>query len=155
MMGKNPDYLSVAELADSVQKSKQWIYRLIKTDDAFVKYVETIDGKQMIKKTVIPEFFGYTEVVKPENLLVSTLQEQLAIANKRADDLSEALKNEQLLHAQTAARLQQATLLLEDLQKQPDPEQQPDPEPSEDPEPVEEPKQTSFFQRLKWLFWGE
>lgn len=175
MGAKNPDYLSVSELADSVQKSKQWIYRLVKTDSEFSKYVVTVDGKQKIKKAAITEFFGYTENGKPEDPLVTILKDQISSQKQQIDslqrtidNLSEMLKAEQVLHGQTSARLQQATLLIEDLRKQAAPEnaeepvQQaaPEPERSEKPqteqsvsgEPERSDTPLTFGQRLKNLF---
>ena len=169
-MAKNPEYMSVAELADSVQKSKQWIYRLVKTDSEFAKYVVNVDGKQKIKKSAIPEFFGYTEVVKPEDQLMSILTEQvnsqrqqIEALQRTIDSLHEMLKAEQLLRANADQRI----MLLEDKLQQAEhteeePVQQAAPEPERPTEsPMEqgvsgEPERSdtplTFGQRLKNLF---
>jgi hypothetical protein len=128
-MAKNSEYLSVSELAASLGKSKQWIYVLVNRDPELRKYMTMIDGHKKFRKAVIAEYFRQEVVVKPEDELVSTLREQLALANKQIEELTEALKHEQLLHGQTAARLQQMTLMIEDKQKS---ESQPAPR----PEPV-------------------
>ena len=118
-MAKNSEYLSVSELAASLGKSKQWIYVLVNRDPELRKYMTMIDGHKKFRKAVIAEYFRQEVVVKPEDELVSTLREQLARANKQIEELTEALKHEQLLHGQTAARLQQMTLMIEDKQNRP------------------------------------
>lgn len=120
-MAKNTDCISVAELAERIQKSRQWIYTLVNKDPELRKYVVMSNGRKMFRKAVIAEYFQQ-EVEKPEDELVTLLREQLAAANKQIEELTEALKREQFLHGQTAARLQQ--LMIEDKQKPaPRPEQ--------------------------------
>lgn len=142
-------YLSVAEVSAQTGKSRQWIYKLVNNNVAFSKYVATFNGKQKIHKSAITEYFNGHTVVKPVDEYTNLLRQQLDLANKRIDELTEALKNEQLLHGQTTARLQQVTLLLEDTRK---PET-----PTSEPDPVEEPTSEglTFMQRLRRLFSGE
>ena len=89
MKDKNADYLSIAELADRVGKTRQWIYRMIEKPE-IAQYVRVVDGNKKVHKSVAWRFFNVnpeievdnvnTQETKPETpdqALVRILQEQL------------------------------------------------------------------------------
>ena len=115
-IGNNAEYISVSELSKRVGKSKQWIYKLIKTDPDFKKYVKTVGGIAMVNKSVITEFFAPVEVKKPDEQLVETLIEQVAYLKKQYDDLMKLFEREQYFRAQEKAELAEIKLLIADLQ---------------------------------------
>lgn len=132
MKDKNADYLSIAELADRVGKTRQWIYRMIEKPE-IAQYVRVVDGNKKVHKSVAWRFFNVnpeievdnvnTQETKPETpdqALVRILQEQLRNRDEEIKTLHEDLRMAQLLHAETAARLKESTdrlRALEDLQR--------------------------------------
>lgn len=115
-IGNNAEYISVSELSKRVGKSKQWIYKLIKTDPDFKKYVKTVGGIAMVNKSVITEFFAPVEVKKPDEQLVETLIEQVAYLKKQYDDLMKLFEREQYFRAQEKTALAEMKLLIANLQ---------------------------------------
>lgn len=148
-MAKNSEYISVADFAKLVNKSQQYIYRLAKNKASFRKYVID-DGHIKIHKSAVSEAFGveyegfktgerqgYTDT-KPEAALQQALIDQIELLKKQLEtkdaqlaDLAQALHHEQILHAETSARLKDTAnrlQALEDKQRQQpgaDPEQAP------------------------------
>jgi hypothetical protein len=132
-MARDPNYISIAELAEQVGKTKQWIYRMLQEKPELARYVRVIDGKKKVHKSIIWKVFGVgveTEVNEqettpetPEAAFLRVLQEQLkekdkqlAEKDKQIADLYEALRRDQILHGETAARLKETTARLQALE---------------------------------------
>ena len=148
------EYITIAELSKLVGKSNQSIYKKMKQKPSFNQYIRIFDGKKYVHKSAVWEEFGVEiegfkpvedkglENTQPDDQLISVLtdrinsqKQQIEAMQRTIDSLGEMLKAEQLLHGQTAARLQQATLLIEELRKQPEqPKQTADPERSAQPD---------------------
>lgn len=161
MKRKNSDYMSVQELSGIVNKSPQWIYKLMQKNAVFNGYTKLIDGKKRVHKSAIWQYFGIEyeghkpddgvmKEVRPEDAVYSALVEQLRAKDEQIrllhdtiDSLTDSLKAEQLLRAN-------ADRLLLEYKKEPE---RTDEQTSDDPEVVDpEPERVSFFDRLKKFF---
>lgn len=118
------DYLSVIEFAKLVGKSSQSLYKKMKPDNKFWRYVQTFNGTKMIHKSALYEVYGVSiednNINQPDefielpsdNNLVRELKERIAEQSRTIDELHkalasahESLQNEQKLHGITQARL--------------------------------------------------
>jgi len=126
------DYLSVKDFAEKVGKSDQAIYKRIEKNPDFRSYTAVVNGKKMIHKSAIKDVYGIEpdpedieKATQPEDNqqleIINLLKEQLKEKDKQIADLTEALINEQKLHANTATRL---ALLEDKTVEQPDQEEQ-------------------------------
>lgn len=140
---KNSDYISIAELSATVNRSRQWIYKMIDTKPSFKAYVRIIDGKKMIHKSVIWKEFGIgvehiqddaaeeLPPVTPEEKTISLLEAQLKEKDEQIKRKDEQINN--LLSAQMA--LHNRIMALEDkLISTPEPETAKEPD-QEEPSP--------------------
>ena len=174
MSRKSKDYISVLELSEIVDKSPQWIYKLMQKSGPFNTYVKTIDGKKKLHKSVIWEFFGVEyeghkpgdgamKQTQPLDVVMSALLEQLRAKDEQIrmlhetiNDLTDSLQAEQLLRSNSDRLLMEYKKAGD--QEEPEAEQEAhDPEPQQtEPEPapevVEEPK--TFIDKLFALFRG-
>lgn len=118
------DYLSVTEFAKLVGKSSQSLYKKMKPDNRFWRYVQSFNGTKMIHKSALYEVYGvsiednninqpdeFIELPSDDNL-VRELKERIAEQSRTIDELHkalasahESLQNEQKLHGITQARL--------------------------------------------------
>lgn len=132
------DYLSVNEFATRIDKSTQSIYKRIRENPDFIKYVVVVNGHKLVHKSALQEVYGIEpdpEVIEddvqpdenPNQELINLLKQQLQEKDKHIAELTQALIYEQKLHANTSARL----AMLEDRQRaegvdqeEPEPEEQ-------------------------------
>lgn len=132
------NYLTVQELSAIVEKSKQSIYRRMKPNNPFWKYVNTFDGVKMVHKSAVSEVYGidYAFIayddgnvenestdLRPTDPLIKLLNDQITQKDKQIadmqrtiDNLHEALNAEQLLNGQNTLRIQELTALITNKQ---------------------------------------
>lgn len=181
MNGKKSDFISVSELAKKVEKSQQYVYKLIKTKPSFREYVKSFDGKKMIHKSALSEYFGIVDdkveetdktVEQPginQDMLkllsdqVQDLRQQISVKDQQIADQAEqirqitlALRSEQL----TLARIEEQLLLVTKPESDQEPVQEEKPPKTEEPaqeQPQEQAKplsdtKPSFMDRLRQRF---
>lgn len=119
------DYLTINEFATRVHKSTQSLYKRIRENPDFSRYVMVVNGHKVVHKSALQEVYGIEpdpEVIEndvqpdenPSQELINVLKQQIAEKDKHIAELTEALINSQKLHAATSAKL---ASLLEDKQR--------------------------------------
>lgn len=133
------NYLTVKELATIVEKSQQSVYRRLERKQNKTKYLRTYDGKMYVHKSAVWDLYGIdagftihsdnvsdsapeqqNDAVDVDSSAIPFLMEQIQKKDKQLEDmqrtidnLSEALKAEQVLRANADKRI----LMLETMAK--------------------------------------
>jgi hypothetical protein len=171
---KNTGYIGVQELSTIVNKSPQWIYKMINRKPSFKPYIKVIGNKKMVKKAAIWEVFGVEyeghkpaaakpdeegeslllEQLRKKDAQIEALQRSMEAMQQSINNLTEAIRAEQVLRANADNRIK----LLEDKVK-PEPVTV-EPEPvaagtETEPEPKEEPAApVTMRERIRRFFGG-
>ena len=176
MEPKNTNYISVQEFSTIVQKSPQWIYKMINRKPSFRPYVKLVGNKKMIKKSAIWEVFGveyeghkpeaaktYDESeslliqqLKQKDAQIDALQRSLEAMQQNINSLAEAIRAEQVLRANADNRIKLLESKIEPVAESPEPvtvePETRSAEPARDPEPVRSAPAASMRERLRRWF---
>ena len=98
------EYLTVSQFAKKVGVSPQYVYRQL--DTKLSDFVETVDGKKMIRSDALGTFQKKTKQGQTtDQQLLNILREQLQAKDKQIEELQAIIKAEQSLRYASESRL--------------------------------------------------